>query len=74
LASHTRKDSHPTTAAESKLQALGADYLILESEISHEAAVKNIYTAVMERYGRVDILVNNAADDENGLDTIKKIT
>ena len=63
------------TAVESKLQALGADYLILESDISDETAVKDIYTAVMEHYGRVDILVNNAAtDDENGFDTIEKIT
>ena len=64
-----------TAVVESKLQALGADYLILESDISNEAAVKDIYAAVMERYGRVDILVNNAAtDDENGFDTIEKIT
>ena len=63
------------TAVESKLQALGADYLIIESDISNEAAVKDIYAAVMERYGRVDILVNNAAtDDENGFDTIERIT
>jgi 3-oxoacyl-[acyl-carrier protein] reductase len=63
------------TAVESKLQALSADYLILESDISNEDAVKDIYAAVMERYGRVDILVNNAAtDDENGFDTIEKIT
>ena len=63
------------SAVESKLQELGADYLILESDISNEAAVKDIYAAVMERYGRVDILVNNAAtDDENGFDTIEKIT
>jgi 3-oxoacyl-[acyl-carrier protein] reductase len=60
---------------ESRLQKLGADYLILESDISDETAIKHIYAAVMERYGRVDILVNNAAtDDENGFDTIEKIT
>ena len=63
------------SAVEHKLQELGADYLILENDISNEAAVKDIYAAVMERYGRVDILVNNAAtDDENGFDTIEKIT
>ena len=62
-------------AVEHKLQELGADYLILERDISDEAAVKDIYGAVMERYGRVDILVNNAAtDDENGFDTIERIT
>ena len=60
---------------EQKLQEINADYLILESDISDEAAVKEIYTAVLKRFGRVDILVNNAAtDDENGFDTIEKIT
>ena len=63
------------SAVEAKLEELHADYLILERDISGEAAVKDIYATVMERYGRVDILVNNAAtDDENGLDTIEKIT
>ena len=60
---------------ERKLQALNAEYLVLESDISNEAAVKEIYTAVLERFGRVDILVNNAADgDMDGIDTIETIT
>jgi 3-oxoacyl-[acyl-carrier protein] reductase len=60
---------------ESKLQEMGADYLIIESDISNEDAVKEIYSAVLERFGRIDILVNNAADgDMDGLDTIEKIT
>ena len=54
---------------------MNADYIILESDISNEKAVKGIYSAVLEKYGRIDILVNNAAvDDENGFDTIEKIT
>ena len=58
-----------------KLRAMNADHLVLESDISDEDAVGKIFSAVMERYGRVDILVNNAAaDDENGFDTIEKIT
>ena len=62
-------------AVERRLKEMGADYLILESDISDEAAVKDIYSAVLERFGRVDILVNNAAaDDETGADTIEKIT
>ena len=62
-------------AVEEKLRALGADYLMLESDISDENAVKEIYKAALNKYGKIDILVNNAAaDDENGFDTIERIT
>ena len=60
---------------ESKLKEMHADYLILECDISNEDAVKEIYSKVLDRYGRIDILVNNAADgDMDGFDTIEKIT
>ena len=60
---------------ERKLREMNADYLILERDISDEAAVKEIYSKVLERFGRIDILVNNAADgDMDGIDTIEKIT
>lgn len=60
---------------ESKLKEMGADYLIIESDISDEASVKEIYSEVMAKYGRADILVNNAADgDMDGIDTIESIT
>ena len=60
---------------ESKLKELGADYLIIESDISDESSVKEIYSVVLERFGRIDVLVNNAADgDMDGLDTIERIT
>ena len=63
------------SVVEAKLNAMNADYLILERDISREDDVKEIYEQTFAKYGRADILVNNAAtDDENGLDTIEKIT
>ncbi len=60
---------------ENKLKEMNADYIVLESDISNENSVKEIYSKVMEKYGKVDILVNNAADgDMDGFDTIEKIT
>ena len=60
---------------EALLQQMQADYMVMESDISNADAVKQIYASVMERFGRVDILVNNAADgDMDGIDTIETIT
>lgn len=63
------------SVVESKLKEMSAEYLVLESDISNEEAVKEIYSKVLECFGRIDILVNNAADgDMEGIDTIETIT
>ena len=63
------------TAVKTMLDEIGADYLIIESDISLEKCTQEIYDKAIEKYGKVDILVNNAADgDMDGLDTIEKIT
>ena len=62
-------------AVEQKLREMCADYLVLEKDISVEREVTEIYDAVAARYGRCDVLVNNAADgDMDGIDTVEKIT
>ena len=62
-------------AVEKKLKEMGADYLVLERDISDEDDVKTIYSEVIGKYGKVDVLVNNAADgDMDGIDTIEQIT
>ena len=54
-------------AVESKLKEMNADYIVIEGDISNEDAEKEIKSIVLEKYGRVDILLNNAAtDDETG--------
>ena len=70
-----KANSQDAGEVEKKLKELNADYIILESDISDEDDVKEIYSAALERFGRIDILVNNAADgDMDGLDTIEAIT
>ena len=68
-------NANDASAVEAKLGEINADYIIIESDISNEECVKEIYATAITKFGRVDILVNNAAtDDENGFDTIEKIT
>ena len=63
------------STVEARLQALSADYLVIEGDISSEDGVKAIYESALSQYGRVDILVNNAAtDDETGHDTAETVT
>ena len=63
------------SVVETHLKEMGADFLILQGDISSEASVREIYGAVLDRFGRIDILVNNAADgDMDGIDTIERIT
>ena len=70
-----KANSEGAEYVEAKLKEMNADYLIIESDISDENAVKDIYKSVIKKYGRVDVLVNNAADgDMDGIDTIEAIT
>ena len=68
-------NSRDCSLVETQLKDINQNYLIIESDISNYEDVKLIYQKAMNEFGKVDILVNNAAvDDENGFDTIEHIT
>ena len=69
-----RANAGDADEVERRLREMNADCLIIESDISDERAVKGIFAAALGRFGRIDILVNNAADgDMDGVDTIEHI-
>jgi len=45
-----------------QLQAVGADCVAVETDITHPARAEQLIKAVADRYGRVDVLVNNVGD------------
>jgi 3-oxoacyl-[acyl-carrier protein] reductase len=54
-------DIAPTDTVLSELRALGADPLALMADITDEAAVRHLFDAAYDKFGRVDTLLNNAA-------------
>jgi NAD(P)-dependent dehydrogenase (short-subunit alcohol dehydrogenase family) len=44
------------------LQALGVDALGVQADFSQESEIERLFDTLQKRYGRLDLLVNNAAD------------
>jgi 3-oxoacyl-[acyl-carrier protein] reductase len=58
---------------ESLIKMITSDYLIIEDDITIEGAPKRIFDQIENRFGAVDVLVNNAAEYEEINDTISKL-
>jgi NAD(P)-dependent dehydrogenase (short-subunit alcohol dehydrogenase family) len=56
--SRSRQEAEETTAA---CAALGAEVELIQADIADDAACRRMVARVMERWGRLDALVNNAA-------------
>src|SRR5687767_5385271 len=54
-------DIKPLDNVSKDLEALEADYLAVPADVTDENSVRNLVDTVMLRYGRIDVLDNNAA-------------
>ena len=53
-------------AAEEELRRLGGDALAVPTDVSDEGQVRNLVARTIERFGKVDVLVNNAGTIQVG--------
>jgi NAD(P)-dependent dehydrogenase (short-subunit alcohol dehydrogenase family) len=58
LAARSRAQLEATAA---EIQAAGGTAVSVPTDLSDEAQIENLFAEVMRRFGRVDVLVNNAA-------------
>ena len=65
LAITARGEAELADAAD-ELRSLGADVLALPADITDEAAVEALFAATIVRFGRLDLLVNNAGAFNGG--------
>jgi NAD(P)-dependent dehydrogenase (short-subunit alcohol dehydrogenase family) len=54
-------DIKPLDNVSRDLEALEADFLAVPADVTDVKSVQNLVDTVMERYGRIDVLDNNAA-------------
>src|SRR6266567_2756721 len=54
-------DVKPLDTISGELAAREVDYLAVPTDVRDEDAVRNLVDKTLERFGRIDVLVNNAA-------------
>jgi 3-oxoacyl-[acyl-carrier protein] reductase len=59
---NTRSSRDEAEAIAAEIEARGGQALVQIADVTDEAAVDGMVAATVERFGRLDILVNNAAD------------
>jgi len=59
---NTRRSRDEAEKVRAEIEALGRPALVCLADVTVEAAIAGMFGAIDKRFGRVDILVNNAAD------------
>ncbi|MGL4736282.1 MAG: glucose 1-dehydrogenase [Cellulosilyticaceae bacterium] len=59
-------DTEAGREIEEMIGASGGDCLFVQTDVGSEASVKEMVVKVVERYGKIDILINNAAITSDG--------
>jgi 3-oxoacyl-[acyl-carrier protein] reductase len=59
---NTRRSREEADKVRAEIEAMGRQALVCLADITDEAAVAGMYGEIGKRFGRLDILVNNAAD------------
>src|SRR5687768_6043244 len=62
----TARTSPQFEAAERETAALGAAVLAVAADVTNEAQVERLFERARERFGRLDVLVNNAGAFDGG--------
>ena len=55
--------ANPDTRAEQLTSAYGVDCVGLEADITNEASLLDVRNQIIRQFGRIDILINNAANN-----------
>ena len=58
---HAKNSRDEAEALAKEIEDIGGEALIHLADITNEAAVQGLVDAIIDRFGRIDILVNNAA-------------
>jgi len=59
---NTRRSLEEAEAVRAEIETMGRPALVCPADITDEAAVTGMFGEIEKRFGRVDVLVNNAAD------------
>src|SRR5690349_1046858 len=60
------RDAEELAAAKQDLERRGAEVLTVECDVGDQAQVERMTSRVLQHYGRVDVLVNNAGEIQVG--------